>query len=175
MKRIKNDFEGLEYVFSQPTHNIANCDMKALSEYKQKLREKIVNGQNEIEICEDSPYFLSKNRNIFCVSPLECGTGKSFTAEMAIIWKYANAWQKGMLYVTKLIKDGKKIAQEINSAFQEDVAFALNSETINGDIDMQQKLAKYPIVIITQEQYKILARNKALRKKFTDNRELLIL
>lgn len=175
MKRIKNDFEGLEYVFSQPQYNLANCDMKALREYKKGLKEKIVNGQNEIEICEDSPFFLSKNRNIFWVSPLECGTGKSFTAKISIIWKYANTWQKGMLYVTKLIKDGKKMAQEINLAFQEDVAFALNSETISGDIDMQQKLAKYPIVIITQEQYKILARNKTLRQHFRKYRELLIL
>lgn len=175
MKQIQNDFEGLEFVISQPKYDIANCDMKALTQYKQKLREKIVNGQNEIEICEDSPFFLSKNRNVFRVFSLECGTGKSFTALMSIILKYTNTFQKGMIYVTKLIKDGNNIAQEINSAFQEDVAFALNSETVNGNIDMEQKIKKYPIIIITHEQYKILAKNKTLRKKFVANRELLLI
>lgn len=175
MKQIQNDFEGLEFVISQPKYDIANCDMKALQEHKQRLREKIVNGQNKIEFSKEPPYFLSKNRNIFFVSPLECGTGKSFTAEMAIIWKYTNTLQKGMIYVTKLIKDGNRIAQEINTAFQEDVAFALNNETVNGNIDMEQKLEKYPIIIITHEQYKILAKNETLRKKFVTNRELLLI
>ena len=175
MKQIQNDFKGLEYIISQPKYDIANCDMKALIEYKKKLREKIINGQNEIGICEDSPYFLCKNRNIFRVFQLECGTGKSFTALMSIIDKHTSLISKGTLYVTKLTRDGKKIAQEINSAFKEDVAFALNSETISGNIDMQQKLKKYPIIIITHEQYEILAKNETLRKKFVDNRELLLI
>lgn len=175
MKELKSDVDAIAYLCSKNERIVANCNTSELKKYKKDLKDTILNGEKKFVCLKEEPYFKWTHEDFFTVNSIECGLGKSYTAEMAVINRHTSYHSKGTLVFVKSKDDGKKIAKRINNAFKEDIAFALNSDTVNRDLDIEQKLQKYPIIIATHSQYQNLAKNESLRKKFMKDRTLLII
>lgn len=126
-------------------------------------------------VFDENGNWVNINADKFTVEPMECGTGKTFTTEKGIIARHSMIDGHGTFYFTRQKAEGQRIAKKINEVFRENISFAINEDTIIDNRDLEKKLQIYPIIIATHRQYEILAQNKSLRKKFTENRDLLIL
>lgn len=170
MKRVENIFEGIEFLQSQEDFEVSNCNMSELKAYSRNFRKDIVEGQKNFRI-------LGKdiNNERFKIEPRECGLGKTHDVLTALIDKYTHLEAKGSIYVAKTKRSGNELVEQINRIFEEDIAFAINEDTIKDRRNMLNKLKIYPIIAITQSLYKIIASNKKMINKFQEGRDLLIL
>lgn len=173
MKRVENIFEGIEFLQSQEDFEVSNCNMSELKEYSRKFRKDIVEGQNHFRILDKDIIYINKEK--FKIEPRECGLGKTHDVLTALIDKYTHLEAKGSIYVAKTKRSGNELVEKINKIFGENIAFAINEDTVKDRRDMLNKLKKYPVIAITQSLYQIVASNKKMIKKFQEGRNLLIL
>lgn len=173
MKGINNVLTAVEYLDRQKEYDIKNCNIAKLKFHKKNFIQDIINGQNEFDIVDNK--FIYFNRDRFKIEPRECGLGKTHDVLIALIDKYTYPKQKGAIYVAKTKRSGQEMVKEINKAFGEEIAFAINEDTVKSKKDIRIKLKIYPIVAITQRLYEMLANDKGMIKKFKEDRNLLII
>lgn len=147
-------------------YNISNCNTKTLNKQKEYLKEQIKEGTNN---------------DFFKVFSLECGTGKTITTEEAL----ADLEGKQALFVRERNADCIKSAERINKLAGKEIAIAINTDTYsskelnklfpNSKEKRGNKIAEYPVVIISHEKYKALAVDKEVRKYFIEDRQILII
>lgn len=140
---------------------IYNCDEKKLLTQRKCLRKEILEG---------------KNTEYFKVIDLECGTGKTIIAEETLSDMVRNTDKKA-LFVRERNEDGIKSAERINKLVGKEVAIAINSDTFNilEFNKIKKELKKYSIIIISHERYKMLSVDRANRKYFEEDRQILII
>jgi len=140
---------------------IHNCNNDLLEKQKQELINEIINGIND---------------TYFKVFDLECGTGKTRVAEIALS-KLATQTSKKAIFVRPDNADGVETANIINELTGKTVAFAYNGDTVPDDnkIAFNGKLGDYSILIITHSKYLVLATDIAKRKLFTSGRSVLVI
>lgn len=173
MKKIEYVVNAVEYLDRQKEYDIKNCDIAQLKMYRRSFIQDIINGQNEFDIIDNKFIYFNKDR--FKVEPRECGLGKTYDVLVALIDKYTYPNQKGSIYVAKTKRSGQEMVKEINEAFGQEIAFAINQDTVESSRDIKLKLKIYPIIAITQRFYEILAKDKSIIKEFQKGRNLLIL
>lgn len=173
MRRIDDVFNAIEYLENQKEYNVKNCDLAQLRTYRKNFIQDIINGQNKFNIVDNKFIYFNKDR--FKIEPRECGLGKTHDVVLALIDKYTNPNQKGAIYVAKTKRSGQEIVAEINNAFKQNIAFAINEDTVEGRKDIKAKLKIYPIIAITQRFYELLAKDKSMIKEFQRERDLLII
>ena len=173
MRRIDDVFNAIEYLENQKEYNVKNCDLAQLRTYRKNFIQDIINGQNKFNIVDNKFIYFNKDR--FKIEPRECGLGKTHDVLLALIDKYTNPNQKGAIYVAKTKRSGQEIVAEINNAFKQNIAFAINEDTVEGRKDIKAKLKIYPIIAITQRFYELLAKDKSMIKEFQRERDLLII
>lgn len=139
--------------------NIENCDIQALEKQKESLMHEIVYG---------------KNAGHFAVFDIEAGCRKTRTAELALIEAYNNG--KNSLLVRRSDNDCRESMNIINKITGENIAFAYNNEDVVYPHihNINKTLYKVPIVIITHQKYKVLMKDPAKKKFFTEGRRNLI-
>lgn len=173
MKRINNVFNAIEYLDNQKEYKVENCNLSQLKTYRRDFIQDIINGQNKFNIKDNKFIYFNKDR--FKIEPRECGLGKTHDVQNALIDKYTNFNQKGSIYVAKTKRSGKEMVEQINNAFEQEIAFAINQDTVIDRRDVKLKLKIYPVIAITQKFYQNIAKDKSLIKAFQDGRDLLIL
>jgi len=132
---------------------IHNCDQEKLQEQKQYLKNEIINGVNS---------------NYFKVIDLECGTGKSLTAEESLLEMAINTDKKA-LFVLERTDDCDRTASKLNKLAGKLIAIAVHSKNTTSrefDKTISKTLSKYPIIIITHQEYKELSINDKKRELF---------
>lgn len=175
MRRIdeKNVANAIEFLGKQKEYTVKNCNLAQLKIHRRNFIQDIINGQNEFDIIDNKFIYFNKDR--FKVEPRECGLGKTHDVLVASIDKYTYPNQKGSIYVAKTKRSGQEMVKEINEAFGQEIAFAINQDTVESSRDIKLKLKIYPIIAITQRLYEILAKDKSMIKEFQKGRDLLIL
>lgn len=140
---------------------IYNCNEKKLLQQKGYLKKEIIEGNNA---------------TFFKVIDLECGTGKTVTAEEALSEISMNM-DKKVLFVRERNDDCIASAEKINQLVGKTVAIAVNSNTYNVRKfnKIKKDLVKYSVVIITHEKYKALSIDKQNRKYFKEDRQILVI
>lgn len=139
---------------------ISNCYEEKLYNQKEYLKREIWDGYNQ---------------NIFKVIDLECGTGKTRTAEEAFA-EY-KCYNYNVLFVRERIEDCISSAKRINKLAEKVIAIAVNTETYNTREfnKIKKTLKDYRIVIITHEKYKSLCSDKENKKYFEEQRDILVI
>ncbi len=173
MKKIDKIYNAIDYLDRQKIIDIQNCNMQQLKVHRKNFIIDIINGQNNFKIYNNK--FVYFNKTKFKIEPRECGLGKTHDVLISLIHKYTNPNQKGSIYVAKTKRSGQEMVEQINKAFKEEIAFAINEDTIKSKLDLNAKLKKFPVIAITQRYYEIIANNKSLIKKFQEGRDLLII
>ena len=173
MKRIDYVLNAIEYLDNQEEYNVKNCNLAQLKMYRKKFIHDVINGQNNFNIVDNKFIYFNKDR--LKIESRECGLGKTHDVLIALIDKYTYNKQKGSIYVSKTKRSGIEMVEEINRAFGQEIAFAINEDTTKSKKDIEIKLKIYPIIAITQRLYEILANDKGMIKKFKEGRDLLII
>ncbi|MBC8587124.1 DEAD/DEAH box helicase [Paratissierella segnis] len=119
------------------------------------LKEEILNG---------------KNKNRFSVINGEAGLGKTLYTEQALA-KLALQNRKA-IFVRKFVEDCVGSAKRINKQCKKEVAIAIHTGNYK---ELKEILDSYNILVITHKRYIDLSKNKAERKLFTQNREVLVI
>lgn len=99
----------------------------------------------------------------------EASLGKTWVIKNALAEMYRKDKDFKTLFVTKFKSDGEEyIAKSINNEVGEEIAIAINSENKNNYTS--EDLKKYPIVVITHSNYKILQKSRDGASYSLDNR-----
>jgi len=110
------------------------------------------------------------NKDKFLVINGEAGLGKTLYTEQALV-ELAMQNRKA-IFVRKFVEDCQGSAKRINKQFKKEVAIAIHTQNYK---DLKEILDNYNILIITHKRYVDLSKNKAERKLFTKNRDVLII
>jgi triphosphoribosyl-dephospho-CoA synthetase len=141
---------------------IHNCNTEKLQNQKKYLKNEIINGTND---------------GYFKVIDLECGTGKSLTAEEAFV-EMALTTDKKALFVLERTDDCDKSVEKLNKLAKKTIARAVHSKNTTAkqfNETLSKELTKYPVVIITHEKYKELSINEKVQKIFSEGRNILVI
>lgn len=163
-----------EKIKTMQNEDIKFCDYIKLKKQLKQIEESMVSGYFSCNIS------LEKQPLKFDLFNCECSTGKTFSVVTKAIlfleqWSIDIYEPKGMLFVMQNIATCKYYSKMINENLLENniVAETIDS-TMKPDI-IEQKLQKYPIIFLTHEKYKVLAQDEKQRKKFAENRILLVI
>jgi len=138
-----------------------NCNNELLEQQKIELKHEIVHGSN---------------KDFFRIFDIEAGCRKTRTAEVAIS-DLITTTDKNVIFVRMNNQDCRESVQNINAIVGEDVAFAYNNEDVPNQnrISLIKRLPSIRVLLITHAKYLVLATDKNMRKKFTENRQVLII
>jgi hypothetical protein len=131
---------------------IFNCNQERLDKQKQYLKHEILNGNN---------------KSYFKVIDLECGTGKSISAEEALA-----TTTKKVLFVRERTEDCDNSAKRINDLAKKIIAKSIHSKNTKA---ITEDLLDFPVIVITHEKYKELSINPKAQKLFSKGRNILII
>jgi superfamily II DNA or RNA helicase len=141
---------------------IHNCNIEKLKNQKIYLKNEIINGNNN---------------GYFKVIDLECGTGKSLTAEEAFVEMALNTDKKA-LFILERTDDCDKSAKKLNKLAEKEIAISVHSKNTTSkefNETISKELIKYPVVIITHEKYKELSINEKIQNIFIEGRDILVI
>jgi hypothetical protein len=132
-----------------------SIDNVKLTKQKEFLRKEILEGTN---------------KDKFKVINLECGTGKSKTARE--VFKTIGSDDRHILYVVQRNVDAIECEKACGSNVK-----AINTDTFDlKEFNLIKKdLKNIPVIVISHEKYKVLAKDKSQRKYFTEGRDTLII
>ena len=165
----------IERLEKKDKYEKANCDMEELIKQQELLKQVMLsNGKQDF----------------FTVFDMECNLGKTYTAINTIPY-YLEAINKGLIakkgiiIVVREISECDKYEKELNELYEpfDKVALAFHSDKYKSkDLnrsklykqDLIIQVEKYPVVLITHQNYLNLALDKKARNTFTKNRRLLI-
>ncbi len=139
---------------------IENCNNELLDKQKAELRHEIIYGTN---------------KDAFKVFDIEAGCRKTRTAEEAL-FEMVNTTEKFALFVRLNDADCRESVKNINKLVGRTIALAYNNEDvpINQRGYVQKKFPEYRVLVITHQKYRALALDNSQRKKFTNNRTILV-
>jgi hypothetical protein len=139
---------------------IENCNNELLEKQKAELRNEIINGTN---------------KDTFKVFDIEAGCRKTRTAEEALA-EMVNTTDKNAIFVRLNDADCRESAKNINKLVGKTIAFAYNNEDVSTNQRgyVQKKFPEYRVLIITHQKYRALALDNSQRKKFINNRSILV-
>lgn len=110
------------------------------------------------------------NKDRFLVINGEAGSGKTIYSEQALAELVQQ--DKKAIFVRKFVEDCQGSAMRINRYCKKEVANAIHAENYQ---DYKDMLDDYHILIITHKRYTDLSKNKSERRRFAENREVLII
>jgi hypothetical protein len=182
MIKVKDeDILNAEKIVAKQEERIINfCDTKKLQKQINLLKnEMLKNYSFNTEMFLYSRNYISKPPlPFFCLFGLECGTGKTQsvvnnTAEFFEFDYSSASLYKGILFVMQKIETMQLYKEKINYLFSDNIAEVIDSSLSNEDIE--EKIKTFPIIFISHQMYKELAKNVEKRKKFSNQRKLLII
>ena len=139
---------------------IENCNLELLKEQKKQLTYEITHGENA---------------GFFNVFDIEAGCQKTRTSEEALVEAFLQYGRKSLL-VRRNDEDCRESMENINYLAKADIAFAYNNEDVplNELSEVNRILDTIPIVIITHQKYRVLMKDRAKRKLFSNGRTNLV-
>ncbi len=163
-----------EKIKTMQNEDIKFCDYIKLKKQLEKIEKSMVSGYFSCNIS------LEKKPLKFDLFNCECSTGKTFSVVTKAIlfleqWSIDIYEPKGMLFVMQNIAPCKYYAKMINEDLLENNIVAETIDSDMEDVEIENKLNRYPIIFITHEKYKVLAQDEDQRKKFSKDRILLII
>lgn len=163
-----------EKIKTMQNEDIKFCDYIKLKKQLRQIEKSMVSGYFSCNIS------LEKQPLKFDLFNCECSTGKTFSVVTKAIlfleqWSIDIYEPKGMLFVMQNIEPCKHYAKMINEDLLENNIVAETIDSDMDDVEIENKLNRYPIIFITHEKYKVLAQDEDQRKKFSKDRILLII
>lgn len=167
---------------AEKKRTICFCDYIKLKKQLEQIEDEMINNYT---------YYTEKllyRYNIISKPPIpnfklfscECGVGKTYIVMSKVIEfleKYSSnvydEFNKGMLFVMQNIETldfyKKRLRYLLNNVYADYIDSSME------DVEINYKLQTYPIIFITHQKYKALAENEKERKRFSNNRKLLII
>jgi len=167
---IQNAKEKIKFMQKE---DIKFCDYVKLNKQIKQIEKSMVSDYFSCNISlEKAPYK-------FDLYNCECSTGKTFTVVTKAIlfleqWAVDLYEPKGMLFVMQNTAPCKFYANMINENLLNNHIVAETVDSDMDDVEITNKLNKYPIIFLTHEKYKVLAQNEEQRKQFSKDRILLV-
>lgn len=163
-----------EKIKTMQNEDIKFCDYIKLKKQLKQIEKSMVSGYFSCNIS------LEKQPLKFDLFNCECSTGKTFSVVTKAIlfleqWSIDIYEPKGMLFVMQNIAPCKYYAKMINEDLLENNIVAETIDSDMDDVEIENKLNRYPIIFITHEKYKVLGQDEDQRKKFSKDRILLII
>lgn len=172
------DFELIERakekIKAMQNEDIKFCDYIKLKKQLEKIEKSMVLGYFSCNIS------LEKQLLKFDLFNCECSTGKTFSVVTKAIlfleqWSIDIYEPKGMLFVMQNISSCKYYAKMINEDLLDNHIVAETVDSDMDDVEIENKLNRYPIIFLTHEKYKVLAQDEEQRKQFSKDRILLVI
>lgn len=163
-----------EKIKTMQNEDIKFCDYIKLKKQLKQIEESMVSGYFSCNISLDKQPFK------FDLFNCECSTGKTFSVVTKAIlfleqWSIDIYEPKGMLFVMQNIAPCKYYAKMINEDLLENNIVAETIDSDMEDVEIENKLNRYPIIFITHEKYKVLAQDEEQRNDFSKDRILLVI
>ncbi|MGB4660182.1 MAG: hypothetical protein WBI07_13455 [Mobilitalea sp.] len=140
---------------------IENCNTELLEQQKDELRHEIIYGTN---------------KDAFKIFDIEAGCRKTRTAEEALA-EMVKLTDKNAILVRLNDNDCRESAKNINRIAEKEIAFAYNNEDVfwKDRNKVQKRFSKIRVLILTHQKYRALALDPGQRKKFIENRTVLVI
>lgn len=163
-----------EKIKTMQNEDIKFCDYIKLKKQLKQIEESMVSGYFSCNIS------LEKQPLKFDLFNCECSTGKTFSVVTKAIlfleqWSIDIYEPKGMLFVMQNIAPCKYYAKMINEDLLENNIVAETIDSDMEDVEIENKLNRYPIIFITHEKYKVLAQDEEQGNDFSKDRILLVI
>lgn len=154
--------------------DIKFCDYIKLKKQLEKIEKAMVSDYFSCNIS------LKKEPYKFDLFNCECSTGKTFSVVTKVVlflerWAIDIYNPKGMLFVMQNIAPCKYYANKINQELFDNNIIAETVDSDMDDIEIKNKLNRYPVIFLTHEKYKVLAQDEEERKQFSKDRILLVI
>ena len=154
--------------------DIKFCDYIKLKKQLEKIEKAMVSDYFSCNIS------LKKEPYKFDLFNCECSTGKTFSVVTKVVlflekWAIDIYNPKGMLFVMQNIAPCKYYANKINKELFNNNIIAETVDSDMDDVEIKNKLNRYPVIFLTHEKYKVLAQDEEERKQFSKDRILLVI
>ena len=154
--------------------DIKFCDYIKLKKQLEKIEKAMVSDYFSCNIS------LKKEPYKFDLFNCECSTGKTFSVVTKVVlflekWAIDIYNPKGMLFVMQNIAPCKYYANKINKELFDNNIIAETVDSDMDDVEIKNKLNRYPVIFLTHEKYKVLAQDEEERKQFSKERILLVI
>lgn len=154
--------------------DIKFCDYIKLKKQLEKIEKAMVSDYFSCNIS------LKKEPYKFDLFNCECSTGKTFSVVTKVVlflekWAIDIYNPKGMLFVMQNIAPCKYYANKINKELFDNNIIAETVDSDMDDVEIKNKLNRYPVIFLTHEKYKVLAQDEEERKQFSKDRILLVI
>ena len=150
--------------------DIKFCDYIKLKKQLEKIEKAMVSDYFSCNIS------LKKEPYKFDLFNCECSTGKTFSVvTKVVLWAIDIYNPKGMLFVMQNIAPCKYYANKINKELFNNNIIAETVDSDMDDVEIKNKLNRYPVIFLTHEKYKVLAQDEEERKQFSKDRILLVI
>lgn len=163
-----------EKIKTMQKEDIKFCDYIKLKKQLEKIEKAMVSDYFSCNIS------LKKEPYKFDLFNCECSTGKTFSVVTKVVlflerWAIDIYNPKGMLFVMQNIAPCKYYANKINQELFDNNMIAETVDSDMDDIEIKNKLNRYPVIFLTHEKYKVLAQDEEERKQFSKDRILLVI
>ena len=163
-----------EKIKTMQKEDIKFCDYIKLKKQLEKIEKAMVSDYFSCNIS------LKKEPYKFDLFNCECSTGKTFSVVTKVVlflekWAIDIYNPKGMLFVMQNIAPCKYYANKINQELFDNNIIAETVDSDMDDIEIKNKLNRYPVIFLTHERYKALAQDEEERKQFSKDRILLVI
>ena len=163
-----------EKIKTMQNEDIKFCDYIKLKKQLEKIEKAMVSDYFSCNI------LLKKEPYKFDLFNCECSTGKTFSVVTKVVlflekWAIDIYNPKGMLFVMQNIAPCKYYANKINQELFDNNMIAETVDSDMDDIEIKNKLNRYPVIFLTHEKYKVLAQDEEERKQFSKDRILLVI
>ena len=163
-----------EKIKTMQNEDIKFCDYIKLKKQLEKIEKAMVSDYFSCNI------LLKKEPYKFDLFNCECSTGKTFSVVTKVVlflekWAIDIYNPKGMLFVMQNIAPCKYYANKINKELFDNNIIAETVDSDMDDVEIKNKLNRYPVIFLTHEKYKVLAQDEEERKQFSKDRILLVI
>ena len=163
-----------EKIKTMQNEDIKFCDYIKLKKQLEKIEKAMVSDYFSCNIS------LKKEPYKFDLFNCECSTGKTFSVVTKVVlflekWAIDIYNPKGMLFVMQNIAPCKYYANKINEELFDNNIIAETVDSDMDDVEIKNKLNRYPVIFLTHEKYKVLAQDEEERKQFSKDRILLVI
>ena len=163
-----------EKIKTMQNEDIKFCDYIKLKKQLEKIEKAMVSDYFSCNIS------LKKEPYKFDLFNCECSTGKTFSVVTKVVlflekWAIDIYNPKGMLFVMQNIAPCKYYANKINKELFDNNIIAETVDSDMDDVEIKNKLNRYPVIFLTHEKYKVLAQDEEERKQFSKDRILLVI
>ena len=163
-----------EKIKTMQNEDIKFCDYIKLKKQLEKIEKAMVSDYFSCNI------LLKKEPYKFDLFNCECSTGKTFSVVTKVVlflekWAIDIYNPKGMLFVMQNIAPCKYYANKINEELFDNNIIAETVDSDMDDVEIKNKLNRYPVIFLTHEKYKVLAQDEEERKQFSKDRILLVI